>query len=163
NTIPFETMRMLLGEATSIDLELLPDSSDLIPEHITEFLPFTLPISDPHTFMTTKNPTSRPKKKGPTSTYPTRTITEPTPAFPTGPDALSPGFLGHDTTTKPDLSPKLKELTFYVKDNIPDIAAQVLITDYDTASQTIRAIQDHFNFTLILNYLIDLPDLSMPE
>ncbi|CAG8855377.1 21173_t:CDS:1, partial [Gigaspora margarita] len=47
--------------------------------------------------------------------------------------------------------------------NIPDIAAQVPITDYDTAFQTIRAIQDHFNFILIPNYLIDLPDLPTPE
>ncbi|CAG8807107.1 37279_t:CDS:2, partial [Gigaspora margarita] len=46
NIVPFETMRMLLGKAISIDLELLPDSPDLIPEHITEFLLFTLPISD---------------------------------------------------------------------------------------------------------------------
>ncbi|CAG8857446.1 10141_t:CDS:1, partial [Gigaspora margarita] len=46
NTIPFETMQMLLGEAASINLEPLPDSSDLIPEHITEFLPFALPISN---------------------------------------------------------------------------------------------------------------------
>ncbi|CAG8834174.1 24252_t:CDS:1, partial [Gigaspora margarita] len=37
---------MLLEEAASIDLELLPDSPDLIPEHITEFLPFALPISN---------------------------------------------------------------------------------------------------------------------
>ncbi|CAG8837607.1 3407_t:CDS:2 [Gigaspora margarita] len=29
---------------------------------------------------------------------------------------------------------KLEKLTFYIKDNIPDIAAQVPITDYDTAS-----------------------------
>ncbi|CAG8825305.1 46433_t:CDS:2, partial [Gigaspora margarita] len=68
-----------------------------------------------------------------------------------------------ETTTKPELPPKLEELTSYVKDNIPDIAAQVPITDYDTASQTIRAIQDHFNFTLIPNYLIDLSDLPTPE
>lgn len=46
NIIPFETMRMLLGEAASKDLEPLPDSPDLIPEDITEFLPFALPISD---------------------------------------------------------------------------------------------------------------------
>ncbi|CAG8850411.1 24503_t:CDS:2, partial [Gigaspora margarita] len=62
-------------------------------------------------------------------------------------------------TTKLDLSPKLEELTSYIKDNIPDIAIQVSITDYNTATQMIRAIQDHFNFTLIPNYLIDLPDL----
>ncbi|CAG8806036.1 43951_t:CDS:2 [Gigaspora margarita] len=60
-------------------------------------------------------------------------------------------------------TPKLEELTFYVKDNIPDIAAQVSITDYDTTSQMIRTIQDHFNFTLIPNYLIDLPNFSIPE
>src|SRR5260364_43358 len=46
NIIPFKTMRMLLGEAASIDLEPLPDSPDLIPEHITEFFPFALPISE---------------------------------------------------------------------------------------------------------------------
>ncbi|CAG8544677.1 13758_t:CDS:2 [Gigaspora margarita] len=103
-------MRMLLGEATSIDLEPLPDSPDLIPEHITKFFSFALPISD---------------------CKQTRAV--------------------------------LEELTFYVKDNIPNIAAQVSITDYDTASQTIRTIQDHFNFTLIPNYFIDLPDLPTPE
>ncbi|CAG8854215.1 39302_t:CDS:1, partial [Gigaspora margarita] len=46
NIIPFETMRMLLREAASIDLEPLPDSPNLISEHITAFLPFALPISD---------------------------------------------------------------------------------------------------------------------
>ncbi|CAG8799913.1 29949_t:CDS:1, partial [Gigaspora margarita] len=46
NTIPFETMRILLGEAASINLKPLPNSLDLIPEHITEFLPFALSISD---------------------------------------------------------------------------------------------------------------------
>ncbi|CAG8799914.1 29950_t:CDS:1 [Gigaspora margarita] len=76
---------------------------------------------------------------------------------------MIPIIIDPDTTTKLDLPPKLEELTSYVKDNIPDIAAQVPITDYDTASQTIRAIQDHFNFTLIPNYLIDLPDLPIPE
>ncbi|CAG8786488.1 29559_t:CDS:1, partial [Gigaspora margarita] len=67
------------------------------------------------------------------------------------------------TTTKLELLPKLEELISYVKDNIPDIAAQVPITDYNTAFQTIRAIQDYFNFILIPNYLIDLPDLPTPE
>ncbi|CAG8677498.1 21475_t:CDS:1 [Gigaspora margarita] len=76
---------------------------------------------------------------------------------------IIPITVDSETTTKPELLPKLEELTSYVKDNIPDIAAQVPITDYDTASQTIRAIQDHFNFTLIPNYLIDLPDLPTPE
>ncbi|CAG8795125.1 36262_t:CDS:1, partial [Gigaspora margarita] len=66
-------------------------------------------------------------------------------------------------TTKLNLPPKLEELTSYIKDNIPDIATQVPITDYDTATQTIRAIQDHFSFTLILNYLTNLPDLPQPE
>ncbi|CAG8844994.1 1255_t:CDS:1, partial [Gigaspora margarita] len=46
NIIPFETIRMLLGEAASINFKPLPDSPDLIPEHITEFLPFALPIYD---------------------------------------------------------------------------------------------------------------------
>ncbi|CAG8630510.1 12840_t:CDS:2 [Gigaspora margarita] len=282
NTVPFETMRMLLGEAASIDLKLLPDSLNLIPEHITEFLPFALPISE-HKQTRAVNPTSRPK-----------TTTEPILALPTGPDALSPDFsdmvgilrekykfrrlpndyilarpftpndptkiktdliytypitdkqlaitfltevkcrykfrllllrsimmlnltdklelsikvedihdfsiaipitslkqlvdtarmlrevyyfdrlleqwidmipitVDLDTTTKLDLLLKLEKLTSYVKDNIPDIAAQVSITGYDTAFQTIRAIQDHFNFTLIPNYLINLPDLPTPE
>ncbi|CAG8844191.1 34750_t:CDS:2, partial [Gigaspora margarita] len=44
--VPFETMRMLLGEALSNNLKLLPDSPNLIPEHITEFLPFALPITN---------------------------------------------------------------------------------------------------------------------
>ncbi|CAG8819826.1 39137_t:CDS:1, partial [Gigaspora margarita] len=42
-------------------------------------------------------------KKGPTPTYPSRTITEPMPALPTGPDALSPGFLGHGKNIKREI------------------------------------------------------------
>ncbi|CAG8754147.1 44705_t:CDS:2 [Gigaspora margarita] len=37
---------MLLEEALSNNLELLLNSLDLIPEHITEFLSFALPITD---------------------------------------------------------------------------------------------------------------------
>ncbi|CAG8733269.1 35145_t:CDS:2, partial [Gigaspora margarita] len=303
--------------ATSIDLELLPDSPDRIPEHITEFLPFALPISDRKQtravvaalrkifsftqlpslyFYDNKDPLPLDPSdlKRPTSTHPTRTATELTPALPIGPNALPQDFsnmvgmlrekyefrrlpndyilarpyipndpakiktdliytypitdkqlaitflteikhrykfrlplprsimtinltdkpalprkaeditdfnitipitspkqlvdiarmlrevyyfdrlpeewidmipitVDSETTTKPELPPKLEELTSYVKDNIPDIAGQVPITNYDTAPQTIRAIQDHFNFTLIPNYLIDLPDLPKLE
>ncbi|CAG8818561.1 29859_t:CDS:2 [Gigaspora margarita] len=39
-------MRKLLEEAMSNNLELLPNSPDLIPEHITEFLLFALPITE---------------------------------------------------------------------------------------------------------------------
>ncbi|CAG8611023.1 1027_t:CDS:2 [Gigaspora margarita] len=45
DTIPFETMRKLLGKALTNNLEPLSDSSDLISEHIMEFLLFALPIA----------------------------------------------------------------------------------------------------------------------
>ncbi|CAG8848979.1 39034_t:CDS:1, partial [Gigaspora margarita] len=364
NIIPFETMRMLLGEAASIDLEPLPDSPDLIPEHISEFLPFALPISDrkqtravvtalrkifsftqlpnsyfydnkdpipldpsdlidtlkgqfpitdydslsrlselraslkkyyhftripplyfdlpiperkdplpltpqelppnlrrlfpldpmlsprdfsdmvgilrekyefkrlpndyilarpfiPNdpakiktdliytypitdkqlaiTFLTeikrrykfrlplprsimTVNPTDKPELPRKTEDIPDFNITIPITSpkqlvdtarmlrevyyFDRLPEEwidMIPITVDPETTNKPELPLKLEELTSYVKDNIPDIAAQVPITNYDTASQTIRTIQDHFNFTLIPNYLIDLPDLPTPE
>ncbi|CAG8774980.1 40368_t:CDS:2 [Gigaspora margarita] len=168
---------MLLGEAASINLELLPDSPDLILEHITEFFPFALPISDRKQ---TRTVVAALRKifsftqlsssyfydnKEPLPLDPSDLIDTFKGQFPiTDYDSLSClSELKANTTTKLDLLPKLEELTSYVKDNIPDIAAQVSITDYNIASQTIRAIQDHFNFTLIPNYLIDLPDLPMPE
>ncbi|CAG8827822.1 41128_t:CDS:2, partial [Gigaspora margarita] len=276
NTVPFKTMQMLLGEAASIDLKLLPDSPDLIPEHITEFLPFALPISDRKQtravvaalrkiFFFTQLPSSyfyankEPlpldpsdlidtfKGQFPITNYNSLshlselraslkkyyhfTYIPPLyfdlPLFPLDPMLSSrdfldmvgmlrekyefrrlpnnyilarPFILNNPAKIKTDLiyiypitdkqlaitfqteikyrykfrlprlynnqagpTPEVGELTSYIKDNIPDIATQVPITDYDTASQTIRAIQDHFNFTLIPNYLIDLPDLSTLE
>jgi hypothetical protein len=44
--VPFESMRKLLGEALSDNLEPLPDNPDLIPEHNTELLPFTLLLTE---------------------------------------------------------------------------------------------------------------------
>ncbi|CAG8763161.1 34775_t:CDS:1, partial [Gigaspora margarita] len=63
------------------------------------------------------------------------------------------------TITKPDLSPNLEELTLYINENISTISTQVPITNYNTATQTIKEIQDYFKFTLVPNYLIDLSDL----
>ncbi|CAG8792047.1 22434_t:CDS:2 [Gigaspora margarita] len=83
---------MLLGEATSIDLEPLPDSPDLIPEHITEFLSFALSISD---YKQTRTVVAALRKIFSFTQLPSSTATEPTPALPTGPDALSSEFLGH--------------------------------------------------------------------
>ncbi|CAG8823085.1 10260_t:CDS:2 [Gigaspora margarita] len=68
-----------------------------------------------------------------------------------------------ETTTKPDLPPNLQELTQYIKKKIPILSAHIPITNYDIATQTVQEIQEHFKFTLVLNYLIDLPDLSQPE
>ncbi|CAG8847239.1 35898_t:CDS:1, partial [Gigaspora margarita] len=45
-TILFKIVRKLLREALTDNLELLPDSPDLISEHITEFLSFVLPIAE---------------------------------------------------------------------------------------------------------------------
>ncbi|CAG8834802.1 2959_t:CDS:1, partial [Gigaspora margarita] len=67
------------------------------------------------------------------------------------------------TTTKSKLPPNLEELILYINKNIPNISAQVPITDYDIATQTIKEIQNHFKFILIPNYLIDLLDLLQPK
>ncbi|CAG8847706.1 36662_t:CDS:2, partial [Gigaspora margarita] len=122
---------------------------------------FRLPL--PRSIMTV-NPTDKPELPRKTEDIPDFNITIPI----TSPKQLEwidmiPITVDPVTTNKPELPLKLEELTSYIKDNIPDIAAQVPITNYDTASQTIRTIQDHFNFTLIPNYLIDLPDLPTPE
>ncbi|CAG8652606.1 45231_t:CDS:2, partial [Gigaspora margarita] len=67
--------------------------------------------------------------------------------------------LDTDITTKLDLPLKLEELTSYVKDNIPDIATQVPITDYDTATQMIRAIQN--NIWTTSNILTNCPGINI--
>ncbi|CAG8745042.1 10766_t:CDS:2, partial [Gigaspora margarita] len=215
DTILFETIRKLLEKALANNLELLPDSLDLIPEHITEFLPFALPIAeykntravvimlrkifffsqlpssyfydnklplllDPKDLTNTNfsfqpDPTavlclaSRGTKR-PTSSYPTRIATESTMTIPIGPNAFFLRLLKHipitiapETTTKLNLFSNLKKLTLYIKKNILTISTQVPITDYNTATQMIKEIQDYFKFTLVPNYLIDLLDLLQPD
>jgi hypothetical protein len=68
-----------------------------------------------------------------------------------------------DNHTKHNLPPNLEELTTYINNNIPTISTQVPISNYDTAPEVINKIQEHFNVTLIPNYLINLPDLPHPE
>ncbi|CAG8783943.1 27186_t:CDS:2, partial [Gigaspora margarita] len=84
NTIPFEMIRKLLREALTNNFKPLPDSPDLIPEHITEFLPFTLPIAE---HSTTILCLANRRTKGSTPPYSTGIAIKSTITISVGPNA----------------------------------------------------------------------------
>ncbi|CAG8829090.1 44946_t:CDS:2, partial [Gigaspora margarita] len=124
DTILFETMRKLLRKTLTDNLKLLPDSPDLIPEHIKEFLPFVLPIAKrKNTRAVSKTENILPLRPDPTtvlclasretkrftSSHSAKIVTKSTTTIPIGPNASSPRLLRYSGNATEEIQLQIQE------------------------------------------------------